>query len=272
MRSKLYEILLLDFTNPGARELCMKGHKSCLWDPDVGILVPHELDVLIWQVLAHNCSPVMAGGVVPLSVDDRHARLLSQSALRSESIRLRLSLVSGLCPLVHSNHPHAIRVETNWTVGGKHLDKGGSPKPSVDVQRLVMVGIAAAHLGITKPAGGPDLLDAGAVHEALDQVPLVLRLEGDQVHATLPAVVPCSEPVPFPLPQHLFVTLPVEPVGFVLEGSCSNLLLSDGTLLSNWKANLSPVAIGVDIVARGVFWKRDCYHPPSTRGTVVVVA
>ena len=59
MRSKLYEILLLDFTNPGARELCMKGHKSCLWDPDVRILVPHELDVLIWQVLAHNCSPVI---------------------------------------------------------------------------------------------------------------------------------------------------------------------------------------------------------------------
>ena len=59
MRSKLYEILLLDFTNPGARELCMKGHKSCLWDPDIGIFVPHKLDVLIWQVLAHNCSPVI---------------------------------------------------------------------------------------------------------------------------------------------------------------------------------------------------------------------
>ena len=75
--------------------------------------------------------PVMARGVVPLSIDDCHARLLSlgklesklqlasssssfpsskswcwsdQSALWSESIRLRLPLVSCLCPLVHSNH------------------------------------------------------------------------------------------------------------------------------------------------------------------------
>ena len=43
------------------------------------------------------------------------------------------------------------------------------------------------HLGITKPAGGPDLVDAGAVHEALHEVPLLLGLKGDKVHATLPA-------------------------------------------------------------------------------------
>ena len=43
------------------------------------------------------------------------------------------------------------------------------------------------YLGITKPARGPDLVDAGAVHEAFDKLPLFLRLKGDQVHATLPA-------------------------------------------------------------------------------------
>ena len=43
------------------------------------------------------------------------------------------------------------------------------------------------HLSITKPAGGPDLVDAGAVHEAFHEVPLLLGLKGDKVHATLPA-------------------------------------------------------------------------------------
>ena len=43
------------------------------------------------------------------------------------------------------------------------------------------------HLSITKPAGGPDLVDACAVHEALDEVPLLLGLKGDKVHATFPA-------------------------------------------------------------------------------------
>ena len=42
------------------------------------------------------------------------------------------------------------------------------------------------HLSITKPAGGPDLVDAGTVHEALHKAPLLLRLKGDKVHATLP--------------------------------------------------------------------------------------
>jgi len=209
---------------------------------------------------------------VPLSIYDRHARLLAQSAFRSEPIRLGLALVSCLCPFVHSNHPHSIRVETDWTVGGKHLHEGGSPKPSVDVQRLVMISIATAHLSVTKPAGGPDLLDAGAVHEVLHQVPLLLRLKGDKVHAALPAIVPCSEPVPFPLLQHLFVALPAEPIGFVLEGGRSNLLLSDGALFRDWKTNLSPVAIRVDIVARGVFWKRDGDHPAPTGWAVVAAA
>ena len=86
MRSKIYEILLIDFTNPGVENqrtvyvrkatkvawdlnvgicapywliLCLKGHKICLWDENVGILVSHKLDVLIRQVLAHNWSPVI---------------------------------------------------------------------------------------------------------------------------------------------------------------------------------------------------------------------
>ena len=233
MRSKMYEILLLDFTNPGvenqrtvyerSQKLFMGSwcfsiltmYQSWSGDPlstkvNQGILMlgfwfltnwmfwsgksshtiarlcDSSLWILILIIHIHTIhhpvdldddQPVMARGVVPLSIYDCHARLLSlskpsltssssssfpqseskswwwlrsdQSALWSESIRLRLPLVSCLCPLVHSNHlcfhynhdenddeewwwwslwydddgthPHAIRVETNWTVGGKHL-------------------------------------------------------------------------------------------------------------------------------------------------------
>ena len=68
----------------------------------------------------------------------------------------------------------------------------------------------------------------------------------------LPAIVPCSEPVPFPLLQHLkmrwcqwkiwkllviikienylFVALPAEPIGFVLEGGRSNLMMKTNVI------------------------------------------
>ena len=54
---------------------------------------------------------------------------------------------------------------------------------------------AEDHLSVTKPAGGPDLLDAGAVHEVLHQVPLLLRLKGDKVHAALPGEISSTIPL-----------------------------------------------------------------------------
>ena len=55
---------------------------------DPGVVVPHELDVVRRQVLAHDRPPVVAGGVVPLvrvqvtlrvpAAQHRHARLLQK--------------------------------------------------------------------------------------------------------------------------------------------------------------------------------------------------
>jgi len=235
-------------------------------DRDARVLVPDELDVLCREVLTHDRSPVVTGCVMPGSIYHSHAGLLSQSPFRSETIWLRFSFVPSLGPLIDANYSNTVWVETNWPIGGQHLYKCGCPEPTIDVERFVVVSLTAAHLSITQSARGPDLPDPGSVHEVGHQIPFSLVLEGDEVHAALPAVVPGSEPVPAAIPQHLFITLPTEPISFVLEAGGSHLLLPLCTLLSHRKAHLPPVTVRVDIVARGVFRQRYGDHPPPGPG------
>ncbi len=84
----------------------------------------------------------MTARVVPLAIDDGHAGLLPEAALGREPVRLGQSLGTGGRPLVDPADEDAV----HGPVGGQHLDEGGGPEPAVNVQRLVVVGIAARHL------------------------------------------------------------------------------------------------------------------------------
>ena len=91
---------------------------------DSRVVVSDKLNVVGRQVLTHDGSPVVTGGVVPGSVNDGHAGLLSQSSSRGEAVRLRETLGTSLGPLVDSDDPDTVRIETDRSVGGQHLDQG----------------------------------------------------------------------------------------------------------------------------------------------------
>jgi len=235
---------------------------------DSRVVVSDKLNVVGRQVLTHDCSPVVTGGVVPGSVNDGHAGLLSQSSSRGEAVRLRETLGTSLGPLVDSDDPDTVSVEANRPVGGQHLDEGGGPEPAVDVERLIVWGVTAIHLGVTQAAGSPELLDAGTSHESRHPVPLLLVLEGDQVHAVFPAVVPGCEPIPLGFPQDLLIALPAEPVVLPLELSGADLVLPDGAILSVRQANLAAVTVWVDVQPGPVLGQRhyDGFSSPRVLG------
>ena len=101
-------------------------------------------------------------------------------------------------------------------VGGRHHLEGGGPEPPVDPERLEAGLVATLHLFITQPAGGVDVVQADVVHETLDELLLVLRLEADHVHAHLAAVVAAGEPVPARVAQLLLVARPRDPVALAV--------------------------------------------------------
>ena len=117
-----------------------------LGDLKAGVVVPDKLDVGLGQILADDLPPLVAAGVVPLAVNDGHAGLLAEAALRRESVRLGESLGPGGGPLIHSPHQDPV----HGPVGGQHLDEGGGPEPAVDVEGLVVVRLAPGHLHIRR--------------------------------------------------------------------------------------------------------------------------
>ena len=50
------------------------------------------------------------------------------------------------------------------------------------------------------------------IYKSFHPVVLLLGLEGHEVHAALPAVVPCIEPVPLGVPHRVIIVLPAKPV------------------------------------------------------------
>ena len=144
---------------------------------DPWVVVSDKLDVVRREILAHDGPSVVAGGVVPGSVNDGHAGFLPQASSRCEPVRLRESLGAGFGPLVDSDDPDSVSIETNRPVGGQHLDQGGGPEPAVDVERLVVRGVTAVHLCVTQTASSPDFSDSGASHKLTDPVPLGLAFE-----------------------------------------------------------------------------------------------
>ena len=91
---------------------------------DPRIIIPDKLNIPVRKIFTNNCSPIMAGGVVPGPVYHSHTGLLSQPSWGGEPIRLGNSLVPCLGPLVHTDHSDTVRVETNRTVGWQHLHQG----------------------------------------------------------------------------------------------------------------------------------------------------
>ena len=98
-------------------------------------------------------------------------------------------------------------------VGGRHLGLVGAPEPAVDVLGEEARGVAPVK--VAEPARRPEVL--GAANVRLQKVVLLLRLDGHEVHAALPAVVPRVEPVPLGVLQLRVVRLPAEPVEVVSE-------------------------------------------------------
>ena len=143
---------------------------------DPRVVVSDKLDVVWWEVLADDRSPVVTGGVVPGSLLHRHAGLLAQTSGRSEPVRLA-TIATCLGPLVDPDDPDPVSVEADRPVGGQHLDQGGGPEPAVDIERLVVRSITATDLSITESASSPDLLDTSSCHEALHPAPLGFTLE-----------------------------------------------------------------------------------------------
>ena len=65
------------------------------------------------------------------------------------------------------------------------------------------------------------------IDESLDPLVLLPGLEGHQIHAPLPAVVPGVEPVPLGVPHAVVVVLPAEPVQVAIESL-------DSALVNSW--------------------------------------
>jgi len=217
-----------------------------LGDSDVGVLLPHKVNVLVGQVLAHDESPVVALGVVPAepvpeeSVQQSHAGLSAETICLEETVRL--GFVQG------SSGGPAVELSAIVNVGLSHALERGGPEPASDVVRLEPRLVTPVHLLVAEPAAGPDLPDVGFLHGAAHEVLLRLALEAHQVHATLPAVVPGGEPVPAGVPQHRLVRVPGEPVGLTAELGLSRLILSIGTKVCVREADF-PVTAGVHLGA-----------------------
>jgi len=154
-------------------------------------------------ILAYYWLLVMTRHVMPFYsvsikvIQDRHTCLFLTSLLYLLSV-IRLSL-----PCSASVRPVMELSSVSWT----HLDLVGGPEPSVDV--LWEEFVAAVKIAFS--ARGPEVWNS-SVHESFDPLIFLLGLEGDEVHAPLPAVVPGVEPVPLGVPHPRVRVLPAEPV------------------------------------------------------------
>ena len=73
---------------------------------------------------------------------------------------------------------------------------------------------------------GEQLLPLLTIHESLHPLVLLSGLEGDEVHAPLPAVVTGVEPVPLGVLHAVVIVLPAEPVEMPIEPLDSALVNS----------------------------------------------
>ena len=116
-------------------------------------------------------------------------------------------------------------------VSGSQPSLVGRPEPPVDVlgeevRPVTPIEVAEAargpevgHVGweYISETRGEQLLPLLTIHESLHPLVLLSSLEGDEVHAPLPAVVTGVEPVPLGVLHTVVVVLPAEPVKVTVE-------------------------------------------------------
>jgi len=183
-------------------------------------------------------SPVVTLGVVPGQavieevIQDGETSLLPEAVLFEDSVRLSSTSGAGAGP--------GVELPAREVVGRSHRTQGGRPEPAVDVVGLEPRLVTTVNLLVTQSSTGPHLSDSTEGHVLSNEVVLPATLHGDEVHASHPAVVPGSEPVPPGIPQGGLVTVPGEPVGLSSwTFLVSNLFLSLSAELSIREADLS---------------------------------
>jgi len=171
-----------------------------------------EVEVSL-DVLANDWLLVMASDVVPLDpvavkvVEDGHTSLVISGRILNllpvVGLGLRRTGSSSLGPVVEPS-------SVCWV----HPSLVGGPKPSVDVFGQEVLAVTA--LKVAHSSGRPEVLGVW-MHKTLDEIVFSLSFNGDQVHASLPAVVPGVEPVPICGLQPVIITLPRHPVKVVAK-------------------------------------------------------
>jgi len=184
-----------------------------------------------WVVFAHDGFLMVASHVVPFYsisievVEDSHASLVALPRIwlgsaTPSSVRPVMELVPAI----------------SW----RHFHLVCRPEPAI-YQFGEELGLVAT-VEVAFPSRGPEELSVAK--EAFHPIVLRLRLKGDQVHATLPAVVSCIEPIPLGVPD-LWpgVVHPAKVVVFALElaESIQTCSLSTEHSISKAKSSTSVV-------------------------------
>jgi len=160
------------------------------------------------HILTDDGFLVVTGNIVPLDA-------VSIEVVQDGQAGLRLPALLDLLPVVRLG-PGWVEapcgrpvVEGGPAVCGREPGLVGRPEPAVDVLGEEVGSVAAVK--VTQTARGPEVRHVG-VDKALDPLVFLSGLEGDEVHAPLPAVVPGVEPVPLGVPHPRVRVLPAEPV------------------------------------------------------------
>lgn len=157
------------------------------------IIVPEDVVQQLLALLTDDGLLVSALDIVPLDpiivniVEDADAGLLLASLLLFPVVWLRLTSPSRLAPLTVAALP-----------GSRDPLTCGRPVPTVLYGRLEVLTVAAFE--VTFPSTSPDIVKILIVNQVLHPPGLGRCLDGDGVHAELPAVVPGALPVPLGVP------------------------------------------------------------------------
>jgi len=195
-------------------------------------------------------TPVITLGIVPAQpiveevVQEGCARLLPKAICFQNSIWLSFLQRACVGP--------SIELSSVVYISLSHTLKSSGPEPASDIVRLESCLFTAVNLLVAQPAASPHLPHIAAGHDSSDTILLSLALNTDQVHATLPAVVPGSEPIPASIPEDSFVTVPGEPVGLPSDQLVSFLVFSTSTEVGFREAHFSTAA-WVDLGTFGIF-------------------
>lgn len=163
---------------------------------------------MAFHVLTDDWLFMMTPNIVPLDpvpvevVEDSHTGL-------------RLAVLLDLFPVIRLSAGRAEPsgsgpvVKARRAVGRTQSRLIGRPEPAIDIFWEEVRTVTT--IEVTEPPRGPEIWHI-SIDEALNPVVLLSGLEGNQVHAPLPAIVSCVEPVPLGVFDIGVIVLPAEPI------------------------------------------------------------